>query len=696
MRLLLAFLFTLLALPAVAQQAPNTFPGCVYNATPPTLADRQVVPWQCDVNGNLLTTGGGGGGGSPGGSNGQVQYNNAGNFGGITGATTNGMTLTLVAPVLGTPASATLTNATGLPISTGVSGLGTGVATFLGTPSSANLATAVADETGSGALVFATSPTLVTPALGTPSAINLTNATNLPASAITGVLPVANGGTNASSASITAFNNITGYTASGATGTTSTNLVFSTSPTLVTPVLGVATATSINKVALTAPATSATLTIADGKTLTANSSLTLAGTDAKTLTVSNSGTLAGGDAFTLAIAASKTLTVSNSLTLAGTDATVMTFPTTTATIARTDAAQSFTGLQTFATGVSIASAQTLDWNSDLILRRLGAASLAFGAADAASPVAQNVSVQNVVGGTSNTAGVDLTINGSLGTGTGNGGTIIFRTAPPSTTGSTQNALNPSLVVDIGAETTKQTWYVNRRVNATSSYLGSSATLGGGPGAYLTSAGSIRLNDGSNNSIAIPTLWKMPATATFGWVATGDGNGQSLDTILARDAANIFAQRNGPAAQTTRLYGTFTDSSNYERFTTTYDGTRYVIGSENAGTGSARAVRIRTGGTDRWEFTSGNGNMQAVSDNSNDIGASAASRPRTGYFGTSVIAPTFQTPDLIVSALPTCNAGAKGQRRHVTDALTPAFLVTLVGGGAVVAPAFCDGTTWVAG
>jgi hypothetical protein len=58
-------------------------------------------------------------------------------------------------------------------------------------------------------------------------------------------LTVANGGTGASSAGIAAFNNITGYTASGATGTTSTNLVFSTSPTLVTPVLGVASATSL-------------------------------------------------------------------------------------------------------------------------------------------------------------------------------------------------------------------------------------------------------------------------------------------------------------------------------------------------------------------------------------------------------------------------------------------------------------------
>jgi hypothetical protein len=64
---------------------------------------------------------------------------------------------------LGTPASATLTNATGLPISTGVSGLGANVATFLATPSSANLASAVTDETGSGSLVFGTSPTIASP-----------------------------------------------------------------------------------------------------------------------------------------------------------------------------------------------------------------------------------------------------------------------------------------------------------------------------------------------------------------------------------------------------------------------------------------------------------------------------------------------------------------------------------------------------
>lgn len=81
-----------------------------------------------------------------------------------TGALVFATSPTLVTPLLGTPTSVTLTNATGLPIATGVSGLGAGVATFLATPTSANLAAAVTNETGSGALVFATSPGFTTAA----------------------------------------------------------------------------------------------------------------------------------------------------------------------------------------------------------------------------------------------------------------------------------------------------------------------------------------------------------------------------------------------------------------------------------------------------------------------------------------------------------------------------------------------------
>jgi len=89
---------------------------------------------------------------------------------------------TLTTPALGTPSAAVLTNATGLPVSTGVSGLGTGVATFLATPSSANLAAALTDETGTGSVVLATSPTLVTPTLGVATATSI-NGTTIPSSA---------------------------------------------------------------------------------------------------------------------------------------------------------------------------------------------------------------------------------------------------------------------------------------------------------------------------------------------------------------------------------------------------------------------------------------------------------------------------------------------------------------------------------
>ena len=92
-------------------------------------------------------------------------------------------------------------------------------------------------------------------------------------------------------------------------------------------------------------------------------------------------------------------------------------------------------------------------SNDLQIGRRTGANLRLGTSDAAAPVAQTLSVQSVVAGTTNTAGANLTITGSQGTGTGAGGSIIFQVALAGSSGTAQNALSTALTISSTTDAT---------------------------------------------------------------------------------------------------------------------------------------------------------------------------------------------------------------------------------------------------
>jgi hypothetical protein len=256
------------------------------------------------------------------GTSGYILYNNAGVLGNLANTGTGNNVLatspTLVTPLLGTPTSGTLTNCTGyttanlsgsISLTTQVSGTlpvangGTGVASatayalLAGGTTSTGAFQSLA-SVGTSGQVLTSNGAGALPTFQSPASTGLTVGTTTIASGTSGYILYNNAG-------------VLGNLVNTGTG----NNVLATSPTLVTPTLGVASATSINKVAITAPATGSTLTIADGKTLTA----------------------------------------SNSLTLAGTDSTTMTFPSSSATVAGLGITQTFTGTQTFSGTSSVIS-----------------------------------------------------------------------------------------------------------------------------------------------------------------------------------------------------------------------------------------------------------------------------------------------------------------------------------------------------
>ncbi len=227
-------------------------------------------------------------------------------------------------------------------------------------------------------------------------------------------------------------------TANGVSGTVANP---STTP-AISLTLGAITPVSVN--GLTVTSTTGTFTLAAGKTLTASNTLTLTATDGSTLAIGAGGTL-GSLAYLSSVGTGVATALGVNTNSAG---GIYTFGSGLGVVGATSLALGGATIGPDALGVTgsvsisgntvLGSTARLGW-SDAFFTRNGSASIQIGGADSAAPVAQTLSAQSVVAGTTNTAGANLTIKGSAGTGTGAGGSILFQYAAAGTTGSAQNA-----------------------------------------------------------------------------------------------------------------------------------------------------------------------------------------------------------------------------------------------------------------
>ena len=278
----------------------------------------------------------------------------------------------------------------------------------------------------------------------------------------------------------------------------------------------------------------------------------------------------------------------------------------------------------------------------------------LGLADAASPVAQTISVQSVVAGTSNTAGANLSINGSQGTGTGAGGSLLLRTAPAGSSGTAQNALVTAVAItsagNVGIGTTApseklhvvggaqfeaaspfinlksttsgQNYYIQSQSNAigtgTGNYLAYLAPTG--KGHTWTEATTTRMViEPTTGNVGIGTTSptsKLHVAETWNNAGTAFCAIKSVITDTNSLAGSDFLELySGTSTQPLRfdvqktgqmnIYGAWTDTSNYERLSfSAPSAANAVIGTNKAGTGTARGLELQTDGVTRMTIGTG--------------------------------------------------------------------------------------------
>lgn len=502
----------------------------------------------------------GGSGGTPGGSTHQAQYNNGGAFGGIPGLTWDGTTLALTgaqvtqSKLLGVLSSGTgvfdlrLTNTENL---TAVRNLQVtlndasralsmnGNVTFGGAFVTSGAFNLTLTTTANTNVALPTSGTLATLA-GTETFTNksISGSTNT-------LTNIGNGALTNSSITIAGNSVSLGGSVTATTLTASLNL-FTTSLQGVTPASGGGTTNFLRADGTWASPVGTGVTSVFGRSgaVTAQSgdysfsllSGSLAPSQCPAATASLFGCVKP-DGTTLANAAGVlSLNLANANTWTGLQTSQGATTTTPGwyaqltgdTTARVRVGLSNTDVASLALGSGSAT-------RDTFIERAGAASLRYGSADAAAPVAQTLSVQNVVAGTTNTAGAAWTFNASQGTGTGTGGSFLFQVAPAGSTGSTQNAFVTALTIFGDAGLTLGTPTGGDKgagtINTAGLYVnGVAVSTGGAPGGSTT---QVQYNNaGAFGGISGATTNGTVMTLTAPIISGGQITGSTLLGVLS--------------------------------------------------------------------------------------------------------------------------------------------------------------------
>jgi len=198
------------------------------------------------------------------------------------------------------------------------------------------------------------------------------------------------------------------------------------------------------------------------------------------------------------------------------------------------------------------------FTGDTFIARAAAANIRFGGADAAAPVAQTISFQNVLAGTSNTAGVNTIFKASAGTGTGVGGAFQFQTALPGSSGATQNAFATVLTIDGASGVT-----VASTLNAGGSIIGKTRTVS-------TAADTIS---------ATTDYFLCVAYTTTGAVTETLPAGVAGQTFLIKDCGGAAATHPiaiTPASGTIDGVSSYSLATNYGSVAVTYANSQWSV------------------------------------------------------------------------------------------------------------------------